>query len=70
MSATLTFDDDMRMLRESAGRFFAESAAAKALRLNRDRRDFTALARGAWDGMAALGLPGTLIPAGSWVHLQ
>src|SRR5258706_14408737 len=62
MSLKLSFDDDIRMLRDSAGRFFAEAEAAKALRRHRDARDFDALARGTWDGMAALGLTGTLVP--------
>lgn len=62
MTRTLILDDNMRMLRDSAGRFFASLDAAKALRRNRDARDFAALARGAWEGMAALGLSGTLVP--------
>jgi alkylation response protein AidB-like acyl-CoA dehydrogenase len=62
MSLKLSFDDDIRMLRDSAARFFAEAEGATALRRHRDARDFDALARGAWDGMAALGLTGALVP--------
>jgi alkylation response protein AidB-like acyl-CoA dehydrogenase len=62
MTRKLVLDEDVRMLRDSAGRFFTESEAAKALRRNRDARDLGALARGAWDGMAGLGLTGVLVP--------
>jgi acyl-CoA dehydrogenase len=62
MSLKLNYDDDIRMLRESAGGFFADGEGAKALRSKRDARDFAALARGVWDGMIALGLTGTLVP--------
>jgi len=55
-------DDDIRMLRESADRLFAEAEPAKALRRGRDARDFDALSRGVWDGMVQLGLPGILVP--------
>ena len=50
------------MLRESAGRFFAESDAAQALRRHRNARELVAQARGQWDGMTALGLTGGLVP--------
>ena len=46
MSLKLNYDDDIRMLRESAGGFFADGEGAKALRSKRDARDFAALARG------------------------
>jgi alkylation response protein AidB-like acyl-CoA dehydrogenase len=65
MSLKLSFDDDIRMLRDSAGGFLANAEPAKALRRHRDARDFDALARGVWDGMAALGLTGTLVPEAS-----
>jgi len=62
MSLKLNYDEDIRMLRESAGGFFADAEPVKALRRNRDARDFDAQARGVWQGMAELGLNGTLIP--------
>jgi acyl-CoA dehydrogenase len=62
MSLKLNYDEDIRMLRESAGGFFADAEPVKALRRHRDARDFDALARGVWDGMAALGLTGILVP--------
>lgn len=62
MTRTLILDENMAMLRESAGRFFAESDAAQALRRHRDARALEAQARGLWDGMTALGLAGTLVP--------
>lgn len=62
MTLKLNYDDDIRLLRDSAGGFFADAEPARALRRNRDARDFDALARGVWDGMAELGLTGTLIP--------
>ncbi len=62
MTLKLSYDDDIRMLRDSAGGFFADAEPAKALRRHRDARDFGALARGLWDGMAGLGLTGTLVP--------
>ena len=62
MSLKLSYDDDIRMLRDSAGGFFANAEPAKALRRNRDARDFDALARGLWPGMAQLGLTGMLVP--------
>jgi alkylation response protein AidB-like acyl-CoA dehydrogenase len=62
MTLKLNYEEDIRMLRESAGGFFADAEPVKALRRNRDARDFDAQARGLWDGMAELGLTGTLIP--------
>jgi len=59
---TLTIDDDTRMLRDSAVRFFADSDPAKALRSARNARDLQALGRGAWDGLVELGLAGILVP--------
>jgi len=54
--------DDAKMLRETADRFFGGSDAIKHTRAWRNTRDLTASARGAWDGMVALGFAGTLIP--------
>jgi len=54
--------DDAKMLRESAGKFFAGSDALKLLRQWRNARDLTSPARGAWDGMVELGFAGILIP--------
>jgi alkylation response protein AidB-like acyl-CoA dehydrogenase len=54
--------DDAKMLRESAGKFFAGSDSPKLLRQWRNGRDLTAAARGAWDGMVELGFAGILIP--------
>lgn len=62
MATTLLLDEDAKMLRESAGRFFAEADTLKKLRARRDARDLAAQARGEWDGMVELGLPGLLIP--------
>jgi alkylation response protein AidB-like acyl-CoA dehydrogenase len=62
MAKPLLIDDDAKMLRESAGRFFAEADTLKTLRSRRDARDLAAVARGEWDGMVALGLSGLLIP--------
>jgi alkylation response protein AidB-like acyl-CoA dehydrogenase len=62
MAMPLLLDDDTRMLRESAGRFFAEADTLRKLRSRRNARDLAALARGEWDGMVALGLSGLLIP--------
>jgi alkylation response protein AidB-like acyl-CoA dehydrogenase len=55
-------NDDAKMLRESAGKFFAGSDSLKLLRQWRNGRDLTAAARGAWDGMVELGFAGILIP--------
>ncbi len=55
-------NDDAKMLRDSAGKFFADSDSLKRLRQWRNARDLTAAARGAWDGMVALGFAGILIP--------
>ena len=55
-------NDDAKMLRESAGKFFAGSDSLKRLRQWRNVRDLTAAARGAWDGMVELGFAGILIP--------
>jgi alkylation response protein AidB-like acyl-CoA dehydrogenase len=55
-------NDDAKMLRESAGKFFAGSDSLKLLRRWRNARDLTAAARGAWDGMVELGFAGILIP--------
>jgi alkylation response protein AidB-like acyl-CoA dehydrogenase len=65
MATPLLLDDDTRMLRESAGRFFADADTLKKLRDRRNARDLAALARGEWDGMIALGLSGLLIPDAS-----
>jgi alkylation response protein AidB-like acyl-CoA dehydrogenase len=54
--------DDAKMLRESAGKFFAGSDSLKLLRQWRNAGDLTAAARGAWDGMVELGFAGILIP--------
>jgi alkylation response protein AidB-like acyl-CoA dehydrogenase len=62
MAMPLLLDDDTKMLRESAGRFFADADTLKKLRSRRNARDHAALARGEWDGMVALGLSGLLIP--------
>jgi acyl-CoA dehydrogenase len=62
MAKALLLDDDAKMLRETAGRFFAEADTLKQLRARRDARDLAAMARGEWDGMVALGLAGLLIP--------
>ena len=58
----LFLDDDTRMLRESADRFFAGANATKLLRQRRDSRDLIGAARGQWDGMVALGFAGILVP--------
>jgi alkylation response protein AidB-like acyl-CoA dehydrogenase len=55
-------DDDTRMLRESAERFFVGLDSPKLLRRWRDARDLSGAARGAWDGMVDLGFAGILIP--------
>ncbi len=60
MSYLLT--DDAKMLRESAGKFFAGADSLKLLRQWRNDRDLTAAARGTWDGMVELGFAGILIP--------
>ncbi len=60
MSYLLT--DDAKMLRESAGKFFAGSDSPKLLRQWRNARDLAEAARGAWDGMVELGFAGILIP--------
>jgi acyl-CoA dehydrogenase len=62
MAVPLLLDEDTRMLRDSAGRFFSEADTLKKLRTRRDARDFAAQARGEWDGMVELGLSGLLIP--------
>ena len=62
MSMKLTTDETMRMLRDSAGRAFTDLDAAKMLRRHRDAHDLDGLARGAWDAMVPLGLPGVLVP--------
>ena len=56
------FTDDAKMLRDSAGKFFAGSDSLKLLRQWRNAHDLTAAARGAWDGMVELGFAGILIP--------
>jgi acyl-CoA dehydrogenase len=61
MAAPLLLDEDTKMLSESAGRFFAEADTLKKLRIRRDAQDLVAAARGEWDGMVELGLPGLLI---------
>lgn len=58
----MLLDDDTKMLREIAGRFFAGSNSPRLLRQRRDARDLPASARGCWDGMVELGFPGVLIP--------
>ena len=62
MALPLLLNDDAKMLRESAGRFFAEADTLRKLRNRRNARELTALAYGEWDGMVALGLSGLLIP--------
>jgi acyl-CoA dehydrogenase len=62
MNMKLTRDETMGMLRDSAGRCFAELEPARTLRRRRDARDLDAQARGAWDAMVPLGLPGVLVP--------
>ena len=53
---------DIRMLRDSASAYFGEAETIPALRRGRAARDLVALARGAWDGMVALGLSGIVVP--------
>ncbi len=60
MSYLLT--DDAKLLRESAGKFFAGSDSLKLLRQWRNAGDLTSAARGVWDGMVALGFAGILTP--------
>lgn len=59
---SLLIDDDIKLLRDSARRFFAGTDSVRTLRRLRDGRDFAALARGCWDGIVALGFSGILIP--------
>ena len=59
---TCPSDDDIRMLRDSAARFFAEAEGATALRRRAMPGTSTRWRAGAWDGMAALGLTGALVP--------
>jgi alkylation response protein AidB-like acyl-CoA dehydrogenase len=61
MTMKLVHDETMRLLRESAGRCFAELEPAGALRRRRDARELDALARGGWEAMVPLGLPGVLV---------
>ncbi|MDB5394958.1 MAG: isovaleryl-CoA dehydrogenase [Rhodospirillales bacterium] len=55
-------DDDSKMLRESAERFFAGLESPKLLRQRRNARDLSGEACVAWDGMVELGFAGILIP--------
>lgn len=59
---SLLISDDVRMIRESAGKLFADLESIKTLRHNRAAHDLTAAARGAWEAMTELGLPGILLP--------
>jgi len=59
---TFLIDDDIRQLRESADRLFADAGGVPSLRRCRDARDFENAGRGAWSGMTELGLPGVLVP--------
>jgi alkylation response protein AidB-like acyl-CoA dehydrogenase len=59
---TYLLNDDAKMLRESAERFFAGSGSLKSLRQWRNAHDLTGAARGTWDGMVELGFAGILIP--------
>ena len=61
MTMKLLLGDVTEMIRESAGRLFSGADGAQALRHHRDAHDMSALARGDWDGMVALGLPAMLI---------
>ena len=61
MTMRLVADETMRMLRESAGRCFADLDTVRLLRRHRDARDLDALSRGVWEQMVPLGLPGILI---------
>ncbi len=54
-------NDDAKMLRESAEKFFAGSDSLKKLRQRRNARDFDGAARGSWDGIVELGFAGILI---------
>jgi alkylation response protein AidB-like acyl-CoA dehydrogenase len=56
------FNDDTRMLRDSAEGFFAGSDSIRRLRQWRDARDLEGAARGCWAGMVELGFAGILIP--------
>ncbi len=55
-------DSDVKILRESAERFFANSDSLRHLRQRRNARDFLAAARGSWHGIVELGFAGILIP--------
>jgi alkylation response protein AidB-like acyl-CoA dehydrogenase len=55
-------DDDIRQLRDSADRLFADQGGVPALRRCRDQRDFDGAATGAWQDIAGLGLAGVLVP--------
>jgi alkylation response protein AidB-like acyl-CoA dehydrogenase len=59
---TFIINDDTRMLRDTAARYFAGAGTIPALRRGRAERDFVGLARGAWDGIVDLGLAGILVP--------
>jgi len=62
MRVTFTIDDDIRQLRESADRLFADQGGVAPLRHCRDAKDLAGAANGAWRGMSELGLPGILAP--------
>jgi len=55
-------DNDAKMLRETAARYFAEAGTVAALRRGRAARDFEQLARGVWGGIVELGLAGVVVP--------
>ncbi len=59
---SLLIDDDTRMLRDAAQRYFTESDSVRSLRRLRNARDLVGVARGRWDGIVELGLAGVLIP--------
>ncbi len=58
---TYLLNDDTKMLRDSAEKFFAGADSLKKLRERRNARDLDGSARGAWDGIVALGFAGILI---------
>ena len=59
---SLLIDDDTRMLRDAAQRYFSESDSLRSLRRLRNARDLAGVARGLWDGIVELGLAGVLVP--------
>jgi alkylation response protein AidB-like acyl-CoA dehydrogenase len=59
---SLLIDDDVKMLRESAAKLFADAEPVKKLRQQRSTQDVAGAGRGVWQDMVALGLPGMLLP--------